>query len=205
MIASRLTRIDSQLHEICQIVTVMRQNNPPFYGSLRDWAVTQQAIIQRQQQQGSRGGHYGDGGRFSGQLVASAENSNYWQDTQVEVSLAGSEAPAAETSGARASASEALTDNKPAALPPWMVNTTGAVAASTSQEDVKDTKGGDAAAEVEANRVAYVTQYMAMLAQVQAEKQEQMRQVRQVVRGAVIIDHRSTWRSCDCLDMWNLE
>lgn len=51
MIASRLERMDKQLHDMSKAVAALRNSNAPFYGTLRDWAVSQQAIQQRQQAQ----------------------------------------------------------------------------------------------------------------------------------------------------------
>ena len=193
MIASRLTRIDTQLHETLQLVAVLRLSTAPFYGTLTDWARLNQAIIQQQQhqqqqqqQQGGGRGGYG-GSRLPGQLLASG-NSGYWQDTQVEIRIAGSESNAGGTSagGVLGRTTAPAPENKPAILPPWMLRATGLTSGGgpsggpgmgAAQEETSDKKAL-VSAEEEARKAAYVAQYSALLARAQAEKREKILQVR---------------------------
>jgi len=184
-ISSRLARMDTQLKDLTQMVSALRNSVPPFYGSLRDWAVQQQKLLQNGDSRGGGPGGVGGrgpsgGGMMHGRLADAAGSTNYWQDTMVEVNLAGSsEADGGGGGGGDAAGGCAGGDDVKTAvkLPPWMLRKDGehvdaAAAAGPSVGSAADAKG---ALDEDERKKAYVQAYLAMLAQQQAAKEESVR------------------------------
>ncbi|KAG1669441.1 hypothetical protein FOA52_004074 [Chlamydomonas sp. UWO 241] len=91
IISSRLTRMDEQLKDLNQLVSALRNSQPPFYGTLREWAVSQQQMLVKMEDGRSggdgRGGRGGGGAIMHGSLGDAAGATNFYEEPAIEVNL----------------------------------------------------------------------------------------------------------------------